>query len=49
MKRPLEMDVYMDHIVIEHQIVKRPAYIQRSIWMRIWENIKNGLAGIPSR
>jgi hypothetical protein len=38
---PLEMDVYMDKVVIEGQVLKRPGVIHRSWWMELWEAIKN--------
>lgn len=37
---PLEMDVYMDHVEIEHTVVLRPEAVSRSVWMRFWELIK---------
>jgi hypothetical protein len=40
MRKPLEMEVYMDHVDIERQRVKRPARVPRSIWMLIWEQFR---------
>ena len=39
--KALEMDVYMDRVLVEHQEIKRPDHITRSVWIEIWESIKH--------
>lgn len=34
----MEIVVYMDHVVIEGQTVKRPSYIPRKQWLDVWES-----------
>jgi hypothetical protein len=36
----MQIDVYMDHVVIEGQVVQRPSYISRSKWMSFWGHRK---------
>jgi hypothetical protein len=35
----LQIDVYMDYVVIEDQRVNRPYFVARSFWMRFWEGV----------
>lgn len=37
MRRCIEIEVYMDYVLIEKQKVIRPAHISRSAWMSYWE------------
>lgn len=33
----MSIDIYMDYVVVEGQVVKRPDYISRKVWMDQWE------------
>jgi len=35
----MNIDVYMDHVIIEGQTIRRPSYISRSRWLRHWETV----------
>jgi hypothetical protein len=37
MTKLLNVDVYMDYVIICGQIVRRPSYVSRSQWLAIWE------------
>jgi hypothetical protein len=33
----MKIDIYMDHVIIEGQTIRRPSYISRGHWMQWWE------------
>ena len=33
----MKIDVYMDHVIIEGQTIRRPSYISRLQWLKFWE------------
>jgi hypothetical protein len=37
----LKIDICMDHVSIEGQIIKRPARVSRSDWLRYWERVSH--------
>jgi Zn ribbon nucleic-acid-binding protein len=33
----MKIDIYLDHVIVEGQTIKRPSYISRGQWLKWWE------------
>lgn len=35
----IDIDIYMDHVVVAGQHIKRPSRVTRSAWLFFWEGV----------